>query len=193
MSGTYHDRQHNNEHASQLMRTAIEYLMGTDQRHPYRAYGYGVLIDLMTNTFKHADPDTQARHNWWVYGYPHPTARYTYCFSFVDNGVGILTSVEGKHLKGKLDWVFDSVGLLSATRKLRLIMEGKTMSRTEQEERGEGLPRLYEYVMHYQSISAVTIITNDVKANLPTQEYVDLPHPFQGTFIHFELTLRPQV
>ena len=67
------------------------------------------------------------------------------------------------------------------------------MSRTEQEERGEGLPRLHDYVMQYGALSAVTLITNNVQANLPAQEYVDLLTSFPGTFIHFELTLPPRI
>lgn len=53
---------------------------------------YRTLIEAMTNTHNHADSDSEGVQKWWLLVEHHPDSKKV-LFSFVDNGVGILDSI----------------------------------------------------------------------------------------------------
>jgi hypothetical protein len=52
---------------------------------------YRTLIELMSNTKKHAKGKHHASETWWLLAYYNPNSRITN-FTFIDTGVGILQS-----------------------------------------------------------------------------------------------------
>ena len=143
----------------------------------------------MSNTFKHADPQTEATENWWVASYPHPDLNpRRWCFAFVDNGVGILESLK---IKGFFKRLRQQLGLLPDHEVLQDLMEGKIGSRLGLSYRGKGLPGIYKELQRGR-IQNLVIVANNIRANFATKEYVTLTQPFDGTFLYWELSLPSQ-
>lgn len=169
-----------------LVHEAMRYLSGTTQDNHA---AYRTLIECMSNTFKHADPQTEATENWWVASYAHPgPGPKRWCFAFVDNGVGILKSLE---IKGFFKRLRQILGLLPNHETLQMLMQGKIGSRLGLSYRGKGLPGIYKELQRGR-IHNLVIIANDTLANFATQDYVTLTQPFTGTFLYWELSLPPQ-
>jgi hypothetical protein len=173
--------------AELLVHRAMHYLSG-QKRQDHHA-GYRTLVECMSNTFKHADPQTEATENWWVASYPHPgPGPKRWCFAFVDNGVGILESLE---LKGFFKKLKQMLGLFPNREILQQLVEGKIGSRLGLTYRGKGLPGIYKELKRGR-IHNLVIVANDIRTNFATRDYVTLDHPFSGTFLYWELSLPPQ-
>ena len=173
--------------AELLIHRAMHYLSGQNRQDHHA--GYRTLVECMSNTFKHADPQTEATENWWVASYPHPgPGPKRWCFAFVDNGVGILKSLE---LKGFFKKLKQMLGLLPNREILQQLVEGKIGSRLGLTYRGKGLPGIYKELKRGR-IHNLVIVANDIRTNFATRDYVTLDHPFSGTFLYWELSLPPQ-
>ncbi|QNP52064.1 hypothetical protein H9L05_19560 [Hymenobacter qilianensis] len=174
--------------AEELVHRAMRYLSGRPEPQDHHA-AYRTLIECMSNTFKHADPQTEATENWWVASYPHPgPGPKRWCFAFVDNGVGILKSLD---IKGFFQQLKRVLGLIPNYETLQLLMEGKIGSRLGLSYRGKGLPGIYKELQRGR-IHNLVIVANDTRANFATHEYVTLTQSFSGTFLYWELSLPPQ-
>jgi hypothetical protein len=170
--------------AETLILEAMRYIHGTPCDNPA---SYRVLTECMANSFKHADPDTEAAENWWISSYVHPTAQQkTRCFAFVDNGVGIFESIKLRGVRQKLK---HSIGLLSNAEILQLLLTRKLGSRTGLSYRGKGLPAIYRELLERKRIENLIIISNDTQANLADGKYIRLPYSFKGTFVYWEVSL----
>lgn len=182
----FHHKQVEVNIADILVQRAMHYLTGSPQDHHA---GYRTLVECMSNTFKHADPDTEATENWWMASYPHPgPGPKRWCFAFVDNGVGILKSLE---IKGFFQRLKQILGLMPNYETLQLLMKGKIGSRLGLSYRGKGLPGIYKELLRGR-IHNLVIIANDTRANFATQEFVTLEQHFGGTFLYWELSLPAQ-
>jgi hypothetical protein len=69
---------------------------------------------------------------------------------------------------------------------LKEIISGRKLSSTKIPYRGKGLPNIYKG-LERNYYSNLKIISNDVKANLATNEFEKLKTEFNGTFLYWEL------
>ena len=147
------------------------------------------LIELMQNSFNHAEPKKEGDKHWWLSVNIDEKTKIT-SFSFIDYGVGIFESLNTKTSESKwFNWkplisVFNTENNADI---LRLILNGdlhKTV--TGQDFRGKGLPGIKE-AMDRNLISRLFIITNDVFANVSENIFLPLNNNFPGTFVYWEI------
>jgi len=144
-----------------------------------------VLVELMMNTFKHADPEIEAAENWWL-SVEHDNILKKVTFAFIDNGVGILSSINKLAYKQGIFKSFKGF-FKDDIEILRDILDGKIKSRTGLSFRGKGLPAILN-AFKRNSFSNLTIITNNVYANFDTKHFRAISPDFMGTLIYFELS-----
>lgn len=142
---------------------------------------YEILIECMANTNNHADLANEGKYIWWLFVYREPETKITK-FCFFDLGVGIFSSIPVKrHLK-----LLAKMGINTNVDLLGKLFSGEISSRTGLEERGQGIPLIFNNSQHPQ-IKNFVMIANDVYANLSTGKNIKLENSFSGTFFHWEL------
>lgn len=152
---------------------------------------YRILIELMQNTHAHAHIDKAGAENWWL-SVNYDSEYNKACFSFVDYGIGVFTSLEKKkeseRFYGILSEIKKAIIDPSNAKVLERILDGDLhKTATGQSYRGKGLPGIKTALIRNQ-ISNLYIITNDAYANVCNNEYQKLSHAFDGTFVYWELT-----
>ena len=152
---------------------------------------YRILIELMQNTHAHASHQAPGTENWWL-AVNYDSNSNKECFSFVDYGMGVFSSLEGKRenekFYGMLDVLRKKLIDPSNAKLLQSILEGELhKTSTGESYRGKGLPGIRQALERNQ-ISNLYIITNDVYANVCENNFATLQHAFNGTFIYWELT-----
>jgi hypothetical protein len=165
--------------ASDLISRASKAVFGEIGRCPgvYRA-----LMESMANTCYHAKPKQIGQETWWLTVY-HDQVNNHVSFAFIDLGVGIFKSSKMDDFKSKLSSLF---GLNDNRDVLKEIISGRKLSSTKIPYRGKGLPNIYKG-LERNYYSNLKIISNDVKANLATNEFEKLKTEFNGTFLYWEL------
>lgn len=137
---------------------------------------YDMVIELMTNTVEHAY--VEGMHviaNWYIYvHYDHENREMH--FAFLDNGLGIPTTVNKTNVEKIKQWitsrnllVFGQVDLIEAS------LQGAFKTRTQEENRGKGMPGIYDALKRRRVLN-LAIISNfgyyseskkmDMKTNL---------------------------
>lgn len=144
--------------------------------------------ELMLNTNNHADLTVKGAKSWWLY-VNHDKELRTVSFAFVDFGIGIFESLKNKDPSSKFfgwtekfkDYLRSNKGLLSK------IMSGEFhQTVTNKYYRGKGLPGIAATLSRNQ-ISNLRIASNNVMANVSTDEYQELDASFSGTYVYWEL------
>lgn len=144
---------------------------------------YRVIIEAMGNTKQHAKPDDESSQRWWVMALCDPIEK-TAKFAFYDSGVGILGS-----LRTRLAYWFAAVGLdRPDSDVLHDLMHGSNESRTGFPFRGKGLPSMAMAVSRGQ-ISRLYVMSNSARADVAADDYGNLPLPFNGTLLYWEIEL----
>jgi hypothetical protein len=148
------------------------------------------LVELMQNSYNHAEPSKEGEKHWWL-SLNVSTKQKIAALSFIDYGVGIFESLNGKKEGSKwFNWqqiLADIFNPETNADVLELILNGelhKTV--TGKNYRGKGLPGIKE-AMDRNLISNLHIITNNVFADVYAKKYVILPNNFEGTFVYFEI------
>lgn len=158
-------------------------------RHTFRSSApfeplYEILIECMSNSTNHANPNKKNTCKWWSYVYTVPNTRRT-CYSFIDLGVGIFESMK---TKGYFDKLVKTVGMKDNISYVQDLLEGRIQSRVDEDNeiRGKGIP---EIVTHstLPEFSKFYIISNDVRINVKSKEAFQLKHNFRGTFFYWEI------
>jgi hypothetical protein len=175
----------NTELADQLSQDAQETISGIRGDLPP---AYRILIEAMGNTREHAKAGKRPKSNktrnvepWWVMLYADKTNKVAR-FVFYDGGVGVIQSLRPKirGLIARLTFGPQDTDLVHD------MMHGKSMSRTGLLFRGKGLPAMAATLKHGR-VSALSIITNSVFADVGKDVYSHLPSPFQGTLLYWEV------
>lgn len=148
-------------------------------------------LELMQNTMNHASLTQPGEKHWWL-SVKHQPDDHKVRFAFVDYGVGIFTSLENKPSNSKffgaLKRLRDRFRYGDNAELLRLILEGKLhMTITEEYYRGQGLPGMVDSLQD-NWFSNLHIITNDVYANVATNNFRVMGENFGGTFIYWEVS-----
>lgn len=158
-----------------IVRGAMKTIFGTKQRNKKLQ---GLFIELMANSINHGFPNVDKKK--WIISTSHNEEDKSVNITFIDNGVGILKTLELKILK-RLLTVFTSKHdlLLSA-------FNGEIGSRTGLSYRGKGLPYIFDSV-NKNYISNLFILTNNVILDFKNKKFYDIGIEFSGTFYYFEL------
>ena len=165
--------------AASLKRFAMEKLYGQDQQHQAL---YRMLIELMANTHNHAKGQRDEAEQWWTSVYCQDQNRI--CFTFVDNGVGIFRSV-GETMTG-LKKLAQRLGIKNNLDFLRNLLKGELKSSTGLENRGKGIPMIYDLATK-EKVENLTVITNDVFARVSANDLRPLKTEFVGTLWYWEI------
>lgn len=149
-----------------------------------------VLLELMHNTNNHADTGGKGVMHWWL-SVNHNKKDEKVSFVFIDYGVGIFESLKNKPISSKWAGALDKVASIFNFRSnndlLKLFLEGKVhMTVTGEHFRGKGLPGIKE-VQDRNQISNLYFISNDVYADVKSDNYIKLNKNFSGTFAYWEL------
>jgi hypothetical protein len=164
--------------AQSLVRHATKTAFGTTRRVPA---AYRGLIEAMQNTFAHADKLEQGSEKWFAHVYADPVNKRAE-FTFLDDGVGIFKSINIRPLKSLLR----SLGVVENTQILQEILDRKIISSTGQTYRGRGLPS-FQDAADRGTLKNMTIVSNDVYANLNQGAFIELKVPYEGTIIYWEI------
>lgn len=149
-----------------------------------------VFIELMQNTNNHASFEGHGKQHWWTTA-SYDKERQTGCFSFIDYGVGILSSLKEDASNKFFKPFKEFINLFKPQNNaetLKLIMQGelhKTASKKSY--RGKGLPGIYKAYCT-NKISHLVVITNDTLLNFDDGTFLNLKSSFSGTFVYWELT-----
>lgn len=142
---------------------------------------YDILIEVMQNTNNHAGT-TRGKYDWWLHVYNHPDSSKT-SYTFLDLGVGIFESLPVKSFKRDF---LELLGLKSNLELVPKLFAGEIRSRTARPERGKGIPQIFECSQD-KTFSKFVLISNDIYADLKTQEYRLIKSEFEGTLFYWEL------
>lgn len=151
---------------------------------------YNALVELMLNTFEHAN-EIEGRQKWWL-TVTKDEEHEKVTFSFIDYGRGIIDSlldVRQKRHSGIVQRILFSIGSLTDRNAflLQQVLEGAlVISEKEDSQYGNGLHSIY-VDMRDNLIDNVIIITNNVYANLKNGQYQTMNVNFYGTFISLEI------
>jgi hypothetical protein len=148
------------------------------------------LLELMQNTFAHAEPQKEGGRHWWL-SINHAKGENKLRFSFVDYGVGIFKSlarkVPGNKWYGALERMYERFKYGNNAELMRLILSGE-LHRTVTGEyyRGQGLPGMLDS-LNENWFTNLHVISNNVYADVSRGEYVPLGIDFPGTFVYWEV------
>lgn len=140
----------------------------------------GMLIELMANTINHAYLGKIFQKGWY-FSVDHNKEQNIVKFCFVDNGLGILSTIN-KKFKDKI------LGLLNADQSnlIKRAFEGEFGSRTRISNRGRGLKAIKK-VYDAGFIKSLKVITNDVFYDFENNSVEALNESFEGTFYFWQI------
>lgn len=165
--------------AKKVCQTAAKHTFGIEQQYPPL---YDILVECMTNTNNHANPQQKGVHDWWLFHYCPNNSKVSF-FAFIDLGVGIFKSFPAR------SYVNRFASFLAGKRNVDLVddlLQGKITSRTGLGIRGKGFPTIYEHTKE-PLVRNFVLITNDVYANISSGAYKQMKNEFEGTFLYWEI------
>lgn len=151
-----------------------------------------VFLELMQNTNNHAS-DIMGEKLWWSSIVPvkgHNGEIEKICFSFIDYGIGIFTSLSSKK-QGKFVGIVEKIkrlfGNINDAEMMQLLLHGEIhKTATGQSFRGKGLPGIYN-AMVKKDISNLKIISNNAYADVANNQFMLMQCEFSGTYVYWEL------
>lgn len=152
----------------------------------YCRFIYCLLVELMSNTHKHAYNNTnRVLYPRW-YCYAEYDKRECISFTFMDTGEGIPSTVK-KNFSEKLD----ILKIKEENRYVISALDGEFRTATKKPYRGKGLPRIREFCSS-EKIKDMQIITNKANVIVNKQSYVgkDMAIPLTGTLYYWKIDLR---
>lgn len=170
--------------ASRLAKLIIQDATKTIWGIPRRCPGlYRVIVELMHNTHDHAAGERKGHERWWL-SVNQDEKNKKVVFTFIDYGMGILTSLNNKP-EGRT--LFDRLGAQSSHKHLESLFTTKNHeSSSKKRGRGWGLYSIKQ-AMDRNQISKLHVITNNAFGNLAAGEYRRLNAGFSGTLYSWEL------
>lgn len=152
----------------------------------YCRFIYCLLVELMSNTHKHAyNNRNRVLYPRW-YCYAEYDENECISFTFMDTGEGIPSTVK-KNFSEKLD----ILKIKEENKYVISALEGEFRTSTKKAYRGKGLPRIRDFCSS-KKIKDMQIITN--KANVVVKEHSydgnDIPIPLTGTLYCWKIDLK---
>jgi hypothetical protein len=212
---TFNENEHFYTHAnykveskltSEIINTNSKLLWGHNRRCPGVQR---ILIELMQNTNNHAADDKKSEKKHWWLSVNYDSKMKKLCFSFVDYGVGVFTSLIRKRREHRFYGIYIKIkrllGLKNNAEVLEKILDGEFHKMSAEQRRkniiselvpsstglayrGRGLPALKD-VLKRNQISNLFILTNDVFADVAKKRYEVIANQFNGTFVYFEVEI----
>lgn len=149
-------------------------------------YLYVMMIEMMSNTYKHAytDSNSPLSPSWYCFA-EYNQHRNNVSFTFMDIGEGIPATVR-KNFAEKIDF-------LKIKREDKYVisaLNGEFRTSTSKEYRGKGLPRIRKFCAE-NKIQNMRIITNkaDISVGQDSYESTELNIPLQGTLYYWQINL----
>lgn len=173
--------------ANNLVKYSSSFVWGE----PRRCQGVQkTLLELMHNTYDHADRKKGERHWWLSVEQDKKTQEVT--FAFIDFGVGIFRSLRNKKpsepLYGALNRIITQFPWVQTeSDMLKCILEGhirKTQS--GKYNRGKGLSKIYTLYKE-NKISSLVMISNYASLHMDEKDFHELNDEFMGTFVSFKI------
>ncbi len=162
--------------SSEIVRDAMKTITGKEQRNTRIQR---LFIELMSNSVNHGFPNNGSKKKWMI-ATSHFKAEKKVSFSFIDNGVGIINTLNQKLGRQILTFFKGKEDLLESA------FNGDIGSRTKLEYRGKGLPTIKNTFTN-NHISNLFVLTNGVIIDYSKSKSYELEVPYSGTFYHFEL------
>lgn len=151
---------------------------------------YNAIVELMLNTFEHAN-EIEGKQKWWLtVTKDEENSKCT--FSFLDYGRGIITTLQDaqhKHHSTIVDKILSKFGSFTNRDAILLqeVLEGAlVISEKDSAQYGNGLHSIYRDMVD-NLLDNVIIITNNVYADLKNGLYQTMKVRFNGTFISMEI------
>lgn len=146
---------------------------------------YIMMIELMSNTFKHAYASGQSVLFPRWYSFAEYDGEHTISFTFMDTGEGIPATVR-KNFAEKLDILKikgDSRYVISA-------LDGDFRTATGQTFRGKGLPKIRRFCKE-NKIQNLRIITNSAEVSVHEKNYSSgtINNPLRGTLYYWQVDI----
>lgn len=144
---------------------------------------YATLIECMANVKNHAYSDKKRIHppKWWLIAH-HDETENKIKFVFLDNGVGIPSTIHKK-----FDEVFKkTLGFNNDSQLILSVLDGDFRTRTKQEWRGKGLPKIFEYFQQ-KRIENLIIISNKGFIVANGRKTITFDRKFRGTLLSWDI------
>lgn len=153
--------------------------------HKCCSFLYCMIIELMSNTHKHAYNEKNNILNPHWYCFAEYDGHKTISFIFMDTGEGIPSTVR-KNFSEKLDLL----GVKGENKYVISALNGEFRTSTKKYYRGKGLPRIRDFCSNGY-IHDMRIITNraDVTVHTDTLEGKDLSIPITGTLYYWKVDI----
>jgi hypothetical protein len=138
---------------------------------------YSIIMEMAPNSIEHAYEDE--KH--WILGMHCDETLQKVSFTFTDNGIGIVKTLNRKFSEEFRDKFFG--------KNVQVVKEAfnkKYGSRTEDVNRNKGLPVIKSALKKGQ-IKNLLLITDNVYLNLETEQGYLLDNKFSGTFYYWEI------
>lgn len=146
---------------------------------------YIMMIELMSNTFKHAYSNGQSILFPRWYSFAEYDGDHTISFTFMDTGEGIPATVR-KNFAEKLDFL----KIKGDSRYVMSALDGEFRTATGQTFRGKGLPRIRKFCRE-NKIQNLRIITNAADVSVHEKSYSSgiINNPLCGTLYYWQVDI----
>lgn len=146
---------------------------------------YNMMIELMSNTHKHAYPEEGGilHARWYCFAEYDKNGKIS--FSFMDTGSGIPATVK-KNFREKID----ILGIKGEHKYVVSALNGEFRTATQEGHRGKGLPKIREFCTNRQ-IENLHILANRADVQVLQQGYSsrDVHTPLCGTLYSWQINL----
>jgi hypothetical protein len=159
----------------EAVREAMATVWGTKGRNPLLR---GTIYEMMRNSVDHAFPKAQKIQ--WHFSISHDDEKQLAKFSFVDNGKGIINSLNKSKLKKWVHRFLDGADVLDTA------FHDGMESRTGLTWRGKGLPFIFETYTD-NIVKNFLVISNNVFIHYDAGIKELLPVSFEGTYYYWEI------
>lgn len=157
------------------IKRAVKYLTGKECTFPPV---YSIIQEICPNSIEHANKEAKKVN--WMMGIKYEDDRV--CFAMTDKGYGILKTIKKTRSQKWWDSFKDETDILQSA------FGKKYQSRTEDDNRNKGLPRI-KSVADDGFVQNLTVITNNTLLNLCDNSRSKLLGlNFGGTFYYWEIT-----
>lgn len=146
---------------------------------------YDLIFEMILNTVQHAYDEIKSTSDKWFIFCRFIEETKSIKFIFLDTGAGIPNTIKKTKME-KLQLWLNKKGIVSVseTSMLQSALEGAYRTRTEKDNRGKGLPRIYSlYESNY--IQKLVILTNYAYYNSRVQR--DHDYALNGTLFSWEI------
>ena len=146
---------------------------------------YTMIIELMSNTFKHAYDNKSLFDPCWYCFARYSEFKNIISFTFLDTGAGIPATVKKTFLER-----INFLHIKKENQLVRSALDGEFRTGTELPYRGKGLPKIKEFCDN-NKIQNTRIITNKADVTIKQNGYnaTDLTIPLVGTLYYWQIDI----